>query len=498
MSVSTAVDISAVARTVGIKTNFQDLRQGNIQFLPQRIAILGQGASTATYSSTKRQITTESEAGQIYGFGSPIHLVAKQLLPVNGDGVGTIPVTVYPLEDAVSGVAATGDITPVGSPTGTASYIVRVNNIDSQAFTVVSGDTVAGIVAKITTAINAILDMPIVATNNTTDVTITAKWQGASGNDLHVEIVGASSVGVTFAISQLSGGDVNPDVDPALLQMGEVWETFVLNCLNIDDTVTLDKFQAFGEGRWGALTRKPFVVFTGTNEASVTNAIAIPDARKTDRINAQLVAPASKNLPFVIASRQLSRIAVIANNKPARDYGSQDARGLVAGEDLSQWNYQQRDQAVKGGSSTIKVKDNVINISDVVTFYHPTGEAVPAYRYVVDIVKIMNVIHNLNLIFDTPEWDGSPLIPDDQPTANRDAKKPKTAVAAIAGMIDSLATNALISDPETAKKKTLAVISDQNPKRLDVSLTVQLSGNTNIISIDLNFGFYFGNLPVIG
>ena len=64
-------------------------------------------------------------------------------------------------------------------------------------------------------------------------------------------------------------------------------------------------------------------------------------------------------------------------------------------------------------------------------------------------------------------------------------------------MVDSLALNAIISDPETAKASIVATINSQNPKRLDVELTVQLSGNTNIISVDLNFGFFFGTLPVV-
>ena len=130
-------------------------------------------------------------------------------------------------------------------------------------------------------------------------------------------------------------------------------------------------------------------------------------------------------------------------------------------------------------------------------FYHPVGEPIPAYRHVVDIVKLQNILFNLDLIFATPEWDGAPLIPDDQPTVNRTAKKPKMARAAVASMLDSLGLNAIISDPETAKANTQAEIDSQNPKRLNLVTTVQLSGNTNIISVDLDFGFFFGTPTVV-
>lgn len=492
------IDASAVARVVGIDTKFQDLRSGNIAFLPQRIAVIGQGASSVSYDTTKAQYTSASAVGSTYGFGSPLHLVVDRLLPVNGDGVGTIPVTVYPLEDDVSSVESSGDITPGGSPTEAAAYRVSVNEILSEEFVIAVGDSVATVVTAMTGAINAVLGMPVIATDNTTDVGLESKWKGESANDIFVEVRGSTTAGNTFAVTQMTGGLVNPDVDDALAQVGNVWETIILNCLNISDTVTLDKYQVFGDGRRGQLVKSHLCgVFTGNTEVDVAAATAISDARKTDLINSQLVAPGSNNLPFVVAARQTARIAALANNNPPHDYGSQDATGLVPGTDGEQWNYLQRDQAVKAGSSTVEVKNGVVNISDVVTFYHPVGDPIPAYRYVVDNVKVANIIFNLRLLFENADWDGAPLVPDDQPAAgNPTAKSPKDAVGAVNAMIDSLANAAIISDPKFAKANTFAAIDPGNPKRLNVSLTVKLSGNANIISIDFNFGFAFGSMAV--
>lgn len=497
MAISTAVDASAVARVLGIKTSFKDLRGGGILFLPQRVAVVGQGNTAAIYSTTKAQYTNSLAVANVYGFGSPLHLAAKQLFPDNGDGVGTIPATFYPLDDDGAGVAAAGDVTPTVAPTAAASYIVRVNEIDSEAFVIAVGDVVADVTLAMTTAINAVLDMPIIAVDSTLKVDFTSKWKGTSANDIYVEIIGSTTVGNSFAITQAVGGLVNPDVDIALNQIGNIWETMVLNCMDVADTTTLTKYSTFGEGRWGALVRKPLVVFTGNTEPVVATAVTVPDARKTDRTNSQLVAPGSNNLPFVVAARQLARIAKVANNNPPQDYGSQDASGLVPGTDAEQWDYADRDLAVKAGSSTTEVKDGVINVSDVITFYHPSGDPIPAYRFVVDIVKLQNIIFNLDLIFATAEWDGAPLIPDDQPTINPLAKKPKTAVTAVASMLDSLGLNAIISDPETAKESIVAEIDSGNPKRLNLVTTVQLSGNTNIKSIDLEFGFFFGTSTIV-
>lgn len=498
MARSIAVDPSAVARVVGIETIFKDLRNGALAILPQRIAVIGQGSSDAVYSSTKAQVTSASQAGNLFGYGSPIHLAIKQLLPSNGDGVGTIPVTVYPLQDDVSGVVATGLIAPIGTQIESAAYRVLVNGIRSEQFVVAAGDTIETAATSIATAINSVLEMPVKATATPTNVSITSKWKGLSANDLYVQVIGSISSGMTFAVTQPTGGLVNPSVSPALAQFGSVWETMVLNCLNPTDTDALNELSTFGDGRWGSLIRKPFVAFVGNTAETVAEATSITDARKTDKTNSQLVSPGSVDLPLVTAARQLARIAVVANENPPCDYGSQRATGLNPGADGVQWLYTERDLAVKKGSSTVEVRDNVVNISDTVTFYHPTGEDVPAYRYVCDIVKLQNIIFNYDLIFANPEWDGAPMIPDYQPTTNPKAKKPKMAIAAMGAVTDSLGLEAIISDPEFTKKNTFAEISTTNPKRMDMSITVKLSGNTNILAVDLNFGFFFGTAQIVG
>ena len=490
------IDINAVASVLGITTEFVNLK-GGITLLPQRLAVVGQGITGGGYSTDKRQVTSAAEAGQTYGFGSPIHLAILQLLPDNGDGVGTIPVTVYPLNDDGAGVVSTGDITPSGAASATISAKVRVNNIDSEEFVITNGDTVATIVTAMTAAINAVLEMPIIAVDGVTKVNFTSKWKGTSANDIFVEVVESADPGITFAITQPVGGLVNPDVQDALDQVGNVWETMLLNCMEIADVDSLDIYDTFGEGRWGELVRKPLVVFTGDTNTTVAAATAVSDARKTDRTNSQLVAPGSDNLPFVVAARQLARIVVVANNNPPVGYGSQAATGLIPGLDGEQWTFIERDEAIKKGSSGIVVKDGVIHIADVVTFYHPTGEPIPAYRQVVNIVKLQNILFNLDLIFAQPEWDGAPLLPDNQPTTNRAARKPKDAKAAMASMVDSLGLEAILSDPETAKASLQASINAGNPDRLDASLTVQVSGNTNIKGVTLKWGFFFGTPAVI-
>lgn len=486
---TTAISPSFEARAVGVKTTFKNLR-GGVTLLPQRIAVVGQGATAGTFSLDKKTVLSAFEVGLTYGFGSPLHLVAQQLFPPNGDGVGAIPVTLYPLMDGTT--AASGDITPAGGPQGAQqSYIVKINEIPSEEIVIPAGSAIAAAVPLFVAGINANVDMPMIASDGTTKIDFIAKWKGASGNDLLIEIEGVVD-GITYVIVQPAGGAANPDVQDALDKIGTTWETLILNCMEIADTVNLDKYSVFGEGRWLPIKPKPFIAFTGNSEASVATAIVISDARPLQRVNSQLVAPGSNNLPFVIAARELTRIALIANENPPVDYLGQLADGLVPGADIEQWTDLERDTALKAGSSSIELVDGVVNLSDTVTFFHPEGDPTPAYRYVADIVKIQNVTFSIRKIFESAEWAGAVLIKNGQATENPRAKTPSMAVAALAGMLDSLALLAIVSDPDAAKASIVANISPTNPKRLDISFTYQISGNTNQISIDANWGFFFG------
>ncbi len=493
MTISVAVPQSARAGVLGIGVDFKNLRSGTT-ILPQRVAIIGQGNSLSVYSTTKFQSNSAQEVGSLVGFGSPLHLVAQQLFPANGDGIGSIPATFYPLVDDVgAGAPSVGTITVTGAQTVQASYNVVINEIVSPAFLISVGDTVTQAAAALAAAINAQVDMPVIAVPVVGVVTLTSKWEGTSANDIVYRVDGSLTAGSSFGIVDPVGGLTNPDVQVALDQVGDVWETIFINCMDIADTATLDKYVTFNEGRWGALVNMPGVYCSGENEAVVGTATTLTDARPTDRTNVQLVGVGSDNLPFVVAARQAAFIAVIADSSPARDYSSTPVTGIVPGTDGEQWDFADRDLAIKAGSSGIVKRDGVMTLKDTVTMFHPVGDPNPAYNYVNNVMYLCTIICNTNLVFDTPEWDGAPLVPNDQAVTEPTAKKPSMAEAEIASMIDALALGAIISDPDTAKKTILAGINGGNPRRLDISYTVQLSGNTGIISVDLNFGFFFGS-----
>ena len=492
------IDASVVARVLGVETNFVNLSGGAIFLLPQRVAVVGQGSTASTYATTPATYTTAAAVGTAYGFGSPLHLAALKLLPPSGGGLGTVPMTVYPLVDDGAGVASAGDITPAGVHVGSASYRVVMNGVKSAAFTIADGEAAAALKTRITAAINAEVSMPMTAADGAGDESdVTSKWEGLSANGITLAIEGPIDQGITFAFTQPVGGLVDPDVNLALALITTKWETVVVSCFPVGVETELDAYEAWGEPRWGALVRKPAHVFTGSNETVLATLTAIGDTRKLDRVNSLVWVPGAVELPLQIAAAGVARIAVQGNNNPPVDYAGQRIDVTASSVTSDPLNFTERDQAVKAGLSTSEQSDSSAFLSDTVTFYHPDGETPPAHRYVVDNVKLQQLIYNLQLIFEADEWKGAPLVPDDQVIKNKAARKPKDAVAAVASMVDAAGSQALISDPDTAKGTITAVIDSNNPKRLNVAVTVQLSGNSNVIDVTLNFGFFFGTAPTV-
>lgn len=517
----TAIPQDGVARGVGIETEYQDLRNQKVQLLPQRIALIGQTNDNVDIDPFKIRIFSAAQAGQLFGFGSPLHLSAKVLFPINGDGVGSIPVTAYP----VQAVDENGlwqpsiiELGGVGTQLNDGIYFIEINNKRSLEFKIEKDQVFADVADSIVDAVNAIIDFPVTAFYNVLDNVIeyTSKFSGYVAAQIWLTVGGAAEDGITFTFALDQAGEGELDISIALLQFAESWETIVVNAAFSAQLVagepptvtprTLDEIQTFGESRWSPQIRKPFVSFYGlTTEicglGKVESATIITAERVTDRVNVQATAPCcfidpfadiSADLYFEIASDFARRVAQQANDNPPVDYAGAVLDEIFVAPDFFQYNYDERDAIVKGGASTVESHNNQVVMSDTVTPYSPEGETPPAYRFVVDIMKIMNIIYNLDLIFDSPNWKGKVLVPDSAITTNPDARKPKDAKSAIAAMADGLGLLAIIVDPDYTKANTSASIDSGNPKRLNIRLLSKLSGNTGILSIANDFGFNFG------
>src|SRR5690606_30596621 len=191
-SISTAVGAERRARVSGYKISkgFFDNEPEN---LPHQILILGEGnhANQATMSLIKKEITSAKEAGELYGFGSPIHQIMRILRPESGDGVGGIPTIVIPQEEADGATATSLKIGIVGVATKNTTHYIRINGRESldfkdYAINILVDDDAEAIYAKIADTINGIPSCPVSAVAGEEDVTLTTKWYGVTSSELKV------------------------------------------------------------------------------------------------------------------------------------------------------------------------------------------------------------------------------------------------------------------------------------------------------------------------
>jgi phage tail sheath gpL-like len=124
--------------------------------------------------------------------------------------------------------------------------------------------------------------------------------------------------------------------------------------------------------------------------------------------------------------------------------------------------------------------------------WHPDDESIKSRRYVVDMVKLQNVVFNVRMIMEDSTVKGAPLVPDSNPTRNQKAIQPKTIKTAMMNLANDLATFAILAESEFTKENLVVKISSMNPKRLDVQFPRKLSGNVEVTSTDVYFGFFLG------
>jgi phage tail sheath gpL-like len=485
------VSPSAVSRICGVEVAYKNFNTGKAQSLPQRLAIIGVGNDSADYGPSKMEVGgSASVVGDCYGYGSPLHLAAKQLFPPTG-ALAEFPVTIYPLAKANGATAAATSIAAEGTAAANGSGVVYVGGIAVE-FAATKGDTAESVLGKIKEAINGSLDMPALAgAVSEGTLPLNSKWSGESSNMITLEM-DANVPGILFTLTPFSGGAIDPDVTLALAKIGIVWETMILDSFDYKKTTRLDAYQSYGEGRWSVLEKKPLLVCHGCTDDLETRT-AITDLRKTDAINFLIVSVKSRELPFVIAAKGLiNDVMTTANKNPPQGYKGL-LTGLHAGDDDKQENYTQRTASVRKGSSTNIKNGSVAELNDIITFWHPESEGnFPSKRYVCDMVKLQNIVFNVRLIMEADELKGAPLVTDDTVTTNPTAVAPKTIKTSFYNLADSLALKAMLATSEFTKKNMTVKIDSENPKRVNVTFPVKLSGNVEISSTDVYFGFYLG------
>ena len=509
------MDNNVVARVLGYDLGYKDFSTVSPN-LPQRAVILAQIATgkESGFTDYDKRITVNSASDAYNLFGiSPIYYAMRIMKPVNGGGIGSVPVDVIPV-DVSAGTASTGTITPAGTATANAVHTVVFggrNSIDGKScqINIVKGDTVALICGKLTTAINGMLYAPVSAVNGTTDVDLTCRWKGVSGNEITITINdGGESAGIAYSFSTFTGGTATVDVTDALNAFGDVWETMVLNSFG---SAIFDDLEAFnglpnpetgGSGRWNASVMKPFVAVTGTTEDDIATLLALGSGRTDDMTNCLAVAPRSNGYSFEASANMIALMASKMNAKPHSDSADMVYPDMPAplGDAIGDMSiYTNRNTLVLGGISTATYDDSVgYKCEDFITFRRPQNQNPLAidFRYVRNIIGIdFNVFYTYRILEEKFLY-GKTIADDGQVIAgsvSTDTIKLKDWKSIVYGMFDDLATRALIVQSAFSKESLNVTLDSQNPSRVNTIYNYKRSSTVRVGATTAFAGFNFGS-----
>jgi phage tail sheath gpL-like len=500
-----AVGSERISKVVGYQikgTNFSNTTPN----LPQRIAILAE-ANEANQSAVDftiaHEMTTAQQAGAYFGYGSPIYHIMRILKPINSDGVGGIPIVVYPQAKAGGAASKILRITPSGTATANATHSIFIAGrdiVDGQSYdiNIENGDTVADICQKIQDAVNGVLGSPVTAANYAYDVDLESKWKGLTANDLTVSVdTNDNAAGITYAVSSAQSGSGTPSISAALTLFGNDWNTIVINSYGTVSGImsALEAFNGIPDpstptGRYVGTLMKPFIALTGS---VADNDSATTDTHLNEVTIAICPAPLSKGLPLEAAANMAALFARQAQDTPHLDVSGQSYPDMPTPLSIGTMaDYDNRDAYVKKGNSTVDLNGGKYVVMDFVTTYHKLGELPPQFRYCRNIMIDLNIRFGYYLLEQINVVDHAIAADADNVSASS-VVKPKQWKAVLSSYADDLASRSLIADAAFMQDSLSVALDGSNPDRLNTTFRYKRTGYARIAATIAEAGFNFGS-----
>lgn len=507
MAISTAISNSLKTRAVGYQILDQVFNPQSAN-LPMRIAVLGEPntANETTLDTAPYQVTSLKDAGDKYGYGSPIYNMVRILLPIYGGGVGSIPVVVYPQEYASGATASVFElgVTVASTVTKTKTHFLKINgrtNIDGKYFsyTVTQGENTAAVVAKIVDCINNVLASPITAASGTGKVTCTTKWAGLTSAEVNVEVdTDGDAAGIVYAITSVTVGAGTPSITSALTSFGNEWNTLVINPYGspvLAELETANGTPSSLTGKYSSTVFNPFMALFGSLEDNKNDLVAITNAsaRQNQVTNVLCPAPRSKGLSMEAAANMAVLISTVANDNPQIGVGGKSYPDMpipsdgVIGDMADILN---RNFLVQKGCSTVLLENGKYTVQDCINTYAPSGIVNPKFMYVRDLIIDWNIGYNWKIIVIRDIQDKA-LVSNDSAVIVGNTISPKAVKALLIGLITDSASLAWLNDKQFSTNSIQVGVNSQNPTRLDISFKYKRTSTANQVSTDAAVDFTY-------
>jgi len=489
----------------------------NVQFVSGATELVRKIGIIGTYEAGKviadniplQSIDPQQTAAK-YGFGSMLHrlhLAAQR-------GSRGVETWIIPQPEEGGAVAATGKITVTVTTavSGTINLYIAGERV---TIPVAVGEIDDDIALNIVDAVNANVNLPITAAIGiaTEDAEFTAKTKGTYGNFITItfnwgqgeELPG----GVSLAVTDMTGGATDPDIQDALDGTGnnERWFTDIIHGYG-QAAATLNALSTYNGagndfvGLYEKVIFRPFRSITGDTQADTAGLsalIVIGDGRKLDRTNGIAAVPGSPNHPSEIGATIIGIMARINSNNAAQHYVDEILPGVIPGLPADRWtgDYNNLNLAEFSGISPTVVKNNAVYLLDMLTFYHPDEVASSSngYRYMVNISKAQNLTNAFRVNFAREEWKQVILVLDASKASENDKARDLDAfIADIVALAGSFLRKAWIADDQFSIDNSTVEFDPDNSNRVNIIFKCVFSGNGRIIDTEVQFDVSFAVL----
>lgn len=401
------------------------------QVLPQKNVIIGtydEDTFTTLAPNVPIRVYTPEDVGARTGFGFMLHRLTQKAMKA-----GIVETWIIPQPEGGSDPDQAVGIIDLTASAGVQAGTLNVYiSGDLASVAVSAGDTANDIGNALQDEINDNDDMPVLAVNVAGVVTLTSKSGGTWGNDItiatNLEETDVLPDGVVVTITPMAGGAGVPDIQDALDAMGTgdaQNEKFFTNLIHGygADTATLDAISTYNGlgnnyvGNYKKEIARPFRSLIGdttAGTAGLSAALVFADLRREqDRTNGIVPAPGEYYHPQEIAAWAAGVMAVTNSTRAEEGYINKPLGNSYA-HVADRWtnDFDNRDQAVRGGVGTTLSKNGVLYLQNIITFYRPEAVAPSSngYRSMRNISIIQNLLYNYRANFDREKWQGISIV----------------------------------------------------------------------------------------
>jgi len=525
--------ITASNLATGVGATAQNVQfQATATIINRNILVCGPGipatiTANGVVNGKVAQVLSSAQGIATYGSGS---ILARLLTAVFNGTNGAVQVWALPEADGSAAPTNATALTVTASTPAAGTVTFYINGTGYSA-TTTSVSTPTSICANtlggLSYAINADANCPCTATPTAGVIALTYKSKGVYGNFVTLSFCSQPGdiipSGVTGAVVAPTGGTVTSPLGtdlPLAIGTGSV-ANILPNGQQVTDLVhgftqdatTVTAISAYNgagnspTGLYDGTVGRPIRALDGhnlaTGTAALTAALAIGTTNILDRTDGLICVPGSLTHPSEIAATAIGVMARINNQRAEQNYIGQILPGVDPGYACAfagnRWTdqYTSRDSAVQGGLSPTLCYGSSVLLQNVVTFYHPASVPVTsnAYREMVNISKVQNILASIRTNFSGPKWLGYTIVSDVKNVtigASRQfARDTDSVIDDYVALAKSWGANAWVYDPNFTIK---ALANKANPAvQLRVGgdgwasqIPVLLSGVGNIIDTMIN------------